>query len=490
MLAIFPATEPAVTRPGCANGRNRLENRLAIGAPLTFLAVAIWYINAPGVFATDSLISWYEGRIGVFRSNQQPLLGVLWSLLDRVGNGASELIFISCTTLVLSCYLIARQFAGPGLALAASMVTAFFPSIFSQLTLINKETVGGNALLLCVALLLRRHRLNDRWWFFFLTGGLAAFAVLIRYQYVVVVGALFLLVIAVDAKRATTSRRATLAATAAFQLVTPFALFTLALVTAINFTAFVDWKAALDTNRRLHLTFEMSALLARSSNAPLPVLVENGADIEAIRVVAARYTPDSNISLFPLEPLLKNVPTTDLDRQVSMLGRGQKWVLVQHHLQGYLALLGFHDVCWPVQKSLIKPQEGSEEAARAAVVGLASLKPAIASMIYHSRYFPANTFLFRPVLYLVCSIACIAIALLSGKLRRCRQDMLILSASGPIYILSFLPITPSCDFRYAYWLVTTSTLSAICLTSALCSKHAFERPVNPDVPRTVVTDLA
>ena len=428
------------------------------------LASAAWLVHRPGVFATDSLTSWYEGHVGAFTSNQQPLLGVLWALFDRIGSGASSLILLSCLLFTVATYLILRRFAQPVAALATTAVVLILPPIFSQLTIINKETIGGNALLLGVALLM--HQQRDRRWLLAAVGAIAAFAVLIRYQFAVAIAVVFVIACVQDAWRAPGRRLRAFAGTA-FGLGVPL-LAAAALVTvAIGTTNRVDWSGPFDTSRRWMLEFELAALLASRSNAALDVLAESGADVDAIRAYAvSRYTPDSNVPLFPMDKLFAPVATPELARQVAVLSEAQPGRILEHRLRAFAALLGLRDVCWPIQKRIITPAPDSAEGEFAATVGLARLQPALATTLYQSRYFPANTFLFRPIVYLAIALFCTAVTLVSRRLRS-GQELLLLSASGPVYALSFVLMAPSCDFRYSYWPVITATISAAALALAL-----------------------
>jgi hypothetical protein len=476
-LLIASSTDRATGLP-VSGARPETETRsqaapASIEGVLVFgLAVAAWMVHQPGVFATDSLISWYEGTTGRFTSNQQPLLGVLWALLDRTGNGASALVFLSCLMFTSAAYLILRSFAGALAAWSATALILVFPPVFAQLSVINKETIGGNALLLSVALLMLRVEGRERGALSVLAGALAAVSVLIRYQFVVAIGAVVIVVAVQEVwrgqDRAGVVRRF-------FMLPLRFGLsFSAALILiilCISRTQSVDWAAPFESNYRLQLQFELAALIASRPDIPLDVLAESGADAQAIGSYAAlHYDPNTNVSVFPMAPLLKNVPNPALARQISALSEAQPGRLSQHHWQTFISLLGLQDVCWPVQKKILRPVADSEQGDMAAKVGLSRLEPSISTTVFESRLFPANTVLFRPVVYLFPSI-CLLLAAIGGRTLRPFGIPLILPASAVVYELSFAPIAAACDFRYSYWLVIAATISTTSLALRLLQRR-------------------
>lgn len=331
------------------------------GALVLLISVLYWTIHTPGVFANDSLESWYEGHVGVFQSNQQPLLGALWALLDRLGAGSGGIVMISILLFVTGTYLILRTSFGTIATAVTTIIILALPQIFSQLSIINKETSGGNALLLAAALLLRlrQHRRNVM--LLLLAGALAAFAFLMRYQYVVAIVPVFAIQLYRYACTAAAwrDRFRRLAAATAQACAGFFAAcaITVALL-AINFS--VDWGAPFATNLRLQLGYELAALIAHDANAPLDILKADGVDLAALRVRAvADYTPAVNTTLYPMLALLDPAPTSDLARQVSALSQLEPGALSRHHLAVFAELLGLDKVCWPIQSRIIAITPGS-----------------------------------------------------------------------------------------------------------------------------------
>lgn len=65
--------------------------------------------------------------------------------------------------------------------------------------------------------------------------------------------------------------------------------------------------------------------------------------------------------------------------------------------------------------------------------------------------------LFKPYSWMILSLGLILAFCLPPHLRK--TSLWLLPLSGFVYIISYLPITPASDFRYAYWLCFITTLS-------------------------------
>lgn len=434
------------------------------------LTLVAWAIHRPGVFAHDSLISWYDEHRGFFDSYQPPFLGVLWNLLDKLGSGASLLIVLSLTMFSSASYLIARTvWRGAG-ALVATAGVLLLPQVFSQLSIINKETIGGNALLLAAGLLIRWGRSARGTPLLLAAAALAGFAVLTRYQFAIAVLPLFATCLAYHSARLTgwAHRVRDFGRSAALATLGFVAVIALAATAMTQFYS-INWGASLSAARRYHVQYELAALIHADPSQPLPILEAGGANVAAIREEAsASYTPDTNIPLFrAFFGLFEGVPTAAIERQVDALADARPGTLTRHHLFGFLALLAVERVCWPVQDRILVPRPGQEEQTWAEAVGLSALQSSPATTLLRARLFPAKTFLFRPVVYLGLAAVMLGVALVFRRSLGVAREVVPLCGSGIVYLLSFVSITPSCDFRYAYWLVVTTIFAALVFLGTL-----------------------
>jgi hypothetical protein len=452
-------------------------------AVVTTFSTLLWVVDRPGVFAVDSMLQWYEGYVGRFASNHPPALGFLWNQLAAVGEPASLLVGLSCLSFCAGAYLIARFHSGPKASMAILTTVALFPPVFAQGATINKETISCHLLVLGFGLALHARRRGTSWWPSMFAAATAAVAVMIRYQYVVAAAALY---VACLLPRPDTGRWGLLRA-----LVRPvvvwtgiFASFVAALAIWIEVSATVDWQAPFTINLRQQREYELSALVARAKTPPeLSELAAAGVDVSQVIAAMRRdYTPLSNVpALKEIVPLLASVPTEVIAQQVVTLSHEQPNVLLAHRIATFSRLLGLYDVCWPVQKQIIRPPLGTPERLWADTVGASNLPDSIASRIFNSRWFPVNNLFFRPILYLVISSG-LLLWFASTTSRRITWGLLAgLPFSGLVYAATFAMITPSCDFRYLYWTVLSATLAvAIVFSGVLFGSARRQTKVSND----------
>lgn len=437
--------------------------RLAEAVPVLLLALALWQVHTPGVFAYDSLLSWNEGRIGRFTSNQPPLLGWLWHQLDQIGQGASLLVLLNASSLCAGAYLALRRFCPPAIAIALLALIVCDPPVFAQTGIINKETLACH-LLLCASAIWAHARLDGRSPAAnVLAAMLTSGAILLRYQYVVVAGLMVFGTALGWTDRRLPRWHVPFLGTAIRQGILLAALLGGG-VLLIDRTAEVDWRAPIDVNYRNQIQYELAALIAAGGDTPLDLLARADVDTDALRAeIRGEYTPDSNVDLRHTSARLRDVPTATLAAEEAVLREAAPWGVSLHRLATFEGLLGLRKVCWPVQKRILRPDRGSDEARWAAEVDLAALPASASSRIFNHRLFPANIFLFRPIVYVLAGVAALAWIVSSPERRRRWGCIAMLPISGLAYTLSFLPVTPSCDFRYLYWLVlaVTVTLAAM-----------------------------
>jgi len=461
----------------------RLHPRYLGPIGLVLWTATLWSLLTPGVFAHDSMMSLYEGRTGIFTSNQPPMLGYLWNLLDGLGTGASLLILISAFGLTLGSYLILRRVLSAPLSLAIMMLITIFPPIFTQIGTINKEAIPANLIMLCFAMICYLDDSTARLSIVIVitSAFLAAIAVMIRYQYALVAFVLIILtfisfLLTGKQKRSGYYMRWLMVGSASF------VTFLILLVVSINFTDNVDWKAPFAANWRFQLEYDLASLMVNSPPPPQQIIEKLNHDLAVdsgllASIAKAEYTPSANITLRGFDDLLANTSTQSIANAVSFLEVRNPWGLFYHHAAAYADFLGFGNVCWPVQKQIPSSEPGSPDAWLAKAIHLRSFSQSIAShIIFQSPLLPANTFLFRPLSYIILFLVT-SVWLYSERTRRAKFLWLSgLPVSAIAYTLSFAPTTPSCDFRYSYWLVVSSIVFAAVV--AVCGMNfAFRRTV-------------
>jgi hypothetical protein len=461
-LFIVTSADVGVHPEGSPGGPRLLNgSRLAAASELAGVlgfAALLWVVDRPGVFAYDSMQQWYEGHIGRFDSNQPPALGFLWNQLAVLGESASVLIGLSCLSFVAGVYLVARYCFRPTTALVVLAAVALFPPVFSQIAIINKESVSCHLLLLGFGLVLQARRHGGNRLLCVLAAATTAVAVMIRYQYVVVAAVLYVAYLALQLARRPVGLGVLLRRAIVWTGV--FALCVAGLATWIAASATVDWYGPFTQNLRFQRDYELSALVARATAPKLPEIAAAGVDpVGLISAMRRDYTPRSNVPIGEVDRLLAPVSNEVIARQTAALVRQQPYGLLRHRLAAFSWLLGLHEVCWPVQKQIIRPAVGTPERLWADSVGAGALQDSVASQMFRSRWFPVNNVLFRPIAYVVLAGGVLAWCVSTAS-RRARWGILAgLPFSGLVYAASFAMITPSCDFRYLYWTVLSTTLS-------------------------------
>jgi hypothetical protein len=141
------------------------------------------------------------------------------------------------------------------------------------------------------------------------------------------------------------------------------------------------------------------------------------------------YSPRSNGWLFSFVPQVKTVELPQLLPEWRAMWKRHPGLLALDKLETFGWMLGLHEsVCYPFQAEFIEPAGRVRRALRAV------------------EEFTRDWPFFRAVAWLGFAIVLGVIAL-----RRRRELPACLALSAVIYLFSFLPVVPSCDFRYAYW---------------------------------------
>ena len=428
-------------------------------------SIFLWWLFSPGVFAYDSILSLSEGHTGSFVSNQPPMLGYMWNLLDCIGSGASMLILLSVAGFVSGSYLIFRRvFSGVHSLLLVILVT-LFPPVFTQLGIINKETIASNFILPAFGCFIYFNQVNRKFILVTACSVLLALSVLVRYQYIIVICVLFSFVVIVFALTEKRWKKPKFFFGWVSICVGSFALFVFLFVALVSFTSRVNWFAPFSLNWRLQLEYDLAALMANYPGAAseysrtLTLKVNSNA---LAAVAKAEYSPSTNVTLRRFHRLVGGLSTSELSRAVDQLSIKEPHALFRHRAEAYAAFLGLKKVCWPVQKRIppLDP-EADDPALFRSVMRLHNFSESIASRtVFQSKWLPANTFLFRPISYVILSIIMLAIMYFRDVLRKEILWIVSLPVSAFVYTLSFAPIVPSCDFRYSYWLLVTSIILA------------------------------
>jgi hypothetical protein len=430
-------------------------------APTALIFVGLVALFRPGLFATDGLEQWYEGKSLIFQSQHPPLMGLIWAGIEKLTGGIDTFVALSIFCLVFGVYrIISRRTSNNYVATGLTFFVVCFPAVFSQLGQLHKDAVGAHFLLFGFSLLPddpadRSRRLKS-----FAAVCLLALAALTRYQYlipalVILLGAAFY-----DTVR---HEKATLTELfwAAGSRILQFFLVGLALVIVISNCAAVTWKNNFEVNRKWVYLQDLGGISSANPSAQLSTLkLSSAADFTEHSRLS--YLPASNVPMMHdkfFQDLYAAFTVGELEKQWKASILANPGIFLRNRLSSLERLLGFHDICWPLQQRIARPTSNELESMRAEAVGLAGLPDPVVSTFFSSVYFPVNYILFRPFIYLLAIMVVLTIKLSSRAARKSNSSEIILGSAALFYAATFVLATPSCDVRYLYW----PTLTAVVL---------------------------
>jgi hypothetical protein len=228
-----------------------------------------------------------------------------------------------------------------------------------------------------------------------------------------------------------------------------------------------------EANLRYSMLYDIAAVLSAVPDTPMAIFTDHRVDLDTLRARARNsYTPYNGDPLgigvgATDEPAGKMYePVADLSTQVITA----QWldviwaapaVFVASRLERFAIFLGLGRVygCSPldfVGFSGTPPDKWQ-------ALGGPGLHEAYVTHLLRSRVFPAGTFLFRPVTYLLASIALMVVLIFTSVADVPLVGGLITGAW--IYWLTFLPLPVACEVRYSYFscIAVMFALAAWCL---------------------------
>lgn len=432
-------------------------------------ATAVWTVaaivalaDAPGYVSRDGVVQWYDGRYG-FTSGypgHPPLMSVVWGLFDRVWPGPAPMLLLQLG-LFAAALALALQTARPrpllAIALAASVLLQ--PYIFSNLARINKDVLGGSAVLLALALAIPRGR--TRWWPVVLAGGLIAMAALYRYQFAVAAPIYVWIVYRSSGARLALVGIASMA-------VAGLGLFGLVL---IGPTPPSDVQASM----RKIIAYDLAGIAADVPGAHLTNITVPGVDpAEIVRRMRAEYSTAKVDTLWDAG----QESTMELLNRVPMPAMRQAWVqevtrhpsaFIHHRLATFARVLGLGEMTECAVVSRTPTAHDPPELAE--VLRTDQLTPPFMLRVLRWRIFSVESFLFRPIFYVGLAVMGCAVTLVWRSRNPAtvwaRWSLLLALA----YWGTFLALPQACDGRYSFLPITltmlVATLSAVAAARAM-----------------------
>ena len=420
--------------------------------PPSWLSLAIGFavllvFAYPGYMSSDSAIQLTEARTHVHSDVHPAAMSAIWRLVELVIAGPLGMLVLQVSLFLIGTYgILRRHFEDRSAALAAAVILVF-PPMLGTMAVVWKDCQMAGFLLVGLALIGDPRR-SRRWI------GIAALGLAVAMRHNGPAASLPILVLGYLSPP---GRRwwKHLAITVALWLATT--------------------GAALAVNRALTDTHEYPWHYSIGPGDIVGVLRHAGpyADAELIQILdGTPLVPREDIQLRAHriynptmwwwtvngDNRLFDWPTTESHR-TAMVRAWKTLVLdnpgayLSHRLRVFRVLLGIPDrwrdapVSRPVWRTHMNQMQVPDPGPHAA------LQTAIGDALdWIADHTPIN----RPYIYFLLAFVFLPIA-------RRQRDVLALLSSGIVYQLTFLPLSPSSEFRYTHWMITCVLISIVIL---------------------------
>ena len=442
-----------------------MEIRLAIAparrATLVSTAVAlclagiVTLAHAPGYVSYDAIVQWYDGRYG-FTSGypgHPPLMSLIWGALEWITPGPAPIFLLQMGLFTAAlCLLVYRLRLGAILAAVFGASILLQPYEFVNLARINKDVLGGSAVLLAFCILVPP-RVPGRDRLLWLAGGLLAGALFVRYQFAAVVPVWLWIAFRTGGSMS------------AKQGVAGLIIASAGIATWLT----VSVKAPSDLQASLLkiIAFDLAGVAVRVPDTSLAGLDAPGVDAaELTRRMRAQYSTAKVDTLWLAKDqamaMIARIPPDQLKHAWVYAAMNHPGALVAHRFAAFGRVLGLGemDSCAVVSRAPTAPDPPE----LAAVLHTDALPRPYSLQVLRWRIFPVESFLFRPVFYALLAGAGLVLTLIwrasTAEMVWARWSLL----AGLLYLATFFALPQACDGRYVFFTVSL-TLFSISLIS-------------------------
>lgn len=415
------------------------------------IALGVLALHFPGHASFDTLAQLRDGTTRVYTSNQPPAMSLLLASLRMPGVLALDVALFAFAIFRLLGFASAPL----GRQRIALVAMFLFPVPLIYLGIIWKDVLFAHAALLALLLLPRNEVMH--WKSLVASAAVLALAVAVRQQgALVVVVALGYLLFAQGAAGLRRARRWWVAG--AWLLI--FLMCSGAIKFSVQTSGDTSKSVVVDGPLWQLAMFDLGGIASQVPELRFPA-IEKGAPAillahrptrEHLMSVLGRYRPDRQD--YMEEPDERSniwIPLEDLfaDWRTNILHHPQAYVV--HRLDVLSWILGCHDPrkCLPYAVGI-----PSEPAALVAELGLQPGTSERAKFL--DRVGGSVLFLFRPVIYVVLSLAVLGLLVLRGW--REHGLMITIQTGGLAYAGSYLLVGFACDFRYTYYSTVTALM--------------------------------
>ena len=408
------------------------------------LCVVAFY---PGYMSPDSYGQLMQGRAWSFTDWHPPLMAAVWGVVDRVVPGPFGMLVLHNAAfwgaLAIFWRATYRRSVWLGLSLLAC---AFLPPVLALLSTIWKDVGLGVSLLLASALLYTARRGGSR-------VALLLSVLLLFYGFAVRLNAApAILPLALWTGFVACRLFTSPGSRAARSKFLPFALglayFVLLSAAVVASTRILTRGASVYTMQTV-LLHDLAAVSVERREALFPEYVLRDPNF-SLEKVARAYSPRITPAINPTVGL----PLTADPGKIAALRA--KWFEVvwenkaaylRHRWLAFKSVAGFNEeyICFPY---LIATYPYGYP-----------LNDWLVHRLLRAFFWQAkDTFLFRGFFWMLVSAGLLYFAL-RGRLRDDLELVFVLASSGLLYGAAYFFITPSCDFRFFWWVVLSSLVS-------------------------------
>jgi hypothetical protein len=421
-------------------------------APPRWLSLAIGFAILlvyayPGYMSSDSAVQLTEARTHVHSDVHPAAMSAIWRLVELVISGPFGMLLLQGSLFLIGSYWILRRHLEDRLAALAAAAILVFPPMLATMAVVWKDCQMAGFLVMGLALIGDPRR-SRRW----LGIGAIGLAIALRHN-----GPAAALPLFVFGYRAPAGRRwwKHLAVTVALWLGVTSA--GIAANRALTDTHEYPWYYSIGPA-------DIVGVLASSrvySDADL-LRILDGTPLVPREDIALRARRGYNPTLWWWTVnganRLFDWPTTESHR--AAIARAWKTLVferplayLRHRLRVFRVLLGLPDrfdsepVSGPVWRTHMDQAQVRDPSPSSA------LQTGVGDAL---QWLADDTPIYRPYIYFV-------LALVFLPLARRHRDALALLSSGIVYQLTFLPLSPSSEFRYTHWMITCVVISIVIL---------------------------
>lgn len=443
---------------------------LAIG-----FAVLLVYAY-PGYMSSDSAIQLTEARTHVHSDIHPAAMAALWRVVEFVVTGPVGMLVLQGSVFLIGTYWILRRHLADRSAAIAASAILMFPPVLAIMAVVWKDCQMAGFLVLGIALV-GDPRASRRW-----LGVVAiAFAIAVRHNAPAAALPIF-----VFAYAAPTGRRRWKHLTVGLALWLAATGAAMATNRALTDVQEYPWYYSIgpaDIVGVLHYSraYDDAELLEILDGTPL--VARKDIFKQARRI----YNPTLWWWTVNGDDRIFDWPTTEAQR-AAMVRAWTKLVsdnpaaYLEHRLRMFRVLLGLPDrfgnalvsgPVWRVHMDQAQVRDPGPSSLLQKAIGRAL------------EWFAAHTPIYRPYIYFV-------LALVFLPLARRHRDALGLLSSGIVYQLTFLPLSPSSEFRYTHWMITSVVISTVILVKRRMAVTASSAPgeSRPDTTAEAIDELA